>query len=397
MTGNLIVTTPKSAMQALAFQGIMAYSSFPQIRGMLLNKFGDEYVLLFAKPVENSNTGEIDWYTPVQSTAKKITELPEEEKEKACSRLRQMGSEILAFAEELIHSNDPHRVTRGNILKLALAYPSDDALYLVGQQPVFTCWGFAPGSPGVEARNLARIATPAKPVITPKHKPPLEEPKVATAATNKRGCLWWMLCAVPLLLLFMLLFGSFGPLPALSGHTLFNLPDGGILPKTESRKDEIAELKSQIDTLKKDVEKHAALCLPPKAKAETPKTPAVPESLVIPEDAEDASFMEGRWLCQTGLANTRTRESVKVAFSFGANGLGEAIIIERNNQCKGPARASLEGGNLHIDIDELQCQRPGVSYGKMAIDCENSRGNAAFCKGVNSDGTTWDAVFHKMR
>lgn len=397
MTGNLIVTTQKSSMQPLAFQGIMAYSSFPQIRGMLLNKFGDEYVLLFARPVENENTGEIDWYTPVQGTAQKITALPEEEKEKACGRLRQMGSEILAFAEELVNSNDPHKVTRGNILKLALRYPSDDSLYLVGQQPVFTCWGFAPGSPGVEGKNLARLAVPSEPVVKPARRPPLEGPKPADATINRSGCLWWLLCGVPLLLLFMLLFGSFGPLPALSGHTLFNLPDGGILPKAESRKEEIAELKSRIDALKKDVEQHAALCVPPKAKAEKPKTQAAPETLVIPEDAEDASFMEGRWLCQTGLANTRTREGVKVAFSFGANGLGEAIIIERNNQCKGPARASLENGNLHIDIDELRCQRPGVSYGKMAIDCENSQGNSTFCKGMNSDGTTWDAVFHKMR
>lgn len=394
MTGNLIVTTSKASMQALAFQGIMAYSSFPQIRAMLLNKFGDEFVLLFARPVENTATGQIDWYTPVQGTPRKLLDLPAEEKETVYKRLHVMGSEIHAFAEELIHSNDPHKVTRGNMLKLALCYPSDEALYVVGQQPVFTCWGFAPGTAGVEGKNLARLAAPAaQPAPRPSVAGPAQAPATpAPQNAGKGGWLWWALCAIPLLMLVPLLFGSFGSLPAISGHTMFNLPDGGILPRAADRKQEIEELKSQIAILETDVEKHAALCKPA-------REPAVksPETLVIPENARDTSFLEGRWLCQTGLGSTRSGEAVKVAFSFGDGGLGEAVIIERNNQCRGPAKASLDKGSLHIDIDELKCSHSGTSYGKMAIDCENSAGSATFCKGVNSDGTTWDAIFHRMR
>ena len=63
MNGTLITSTPKSSMHALACQGIMVASCYPQLRDMLRKKLGDDYVLLFAEPMPNSADNSIDWYT----------------------------------------------------------------------------------------------------------------------------------------------------------------------------------------------------------------------------------------------------------------------------------------------------------------------------------------------
>lgn len=41
MNGTLITSTPKSSMHALACQGIMVASCYPQLRDMLRKKLGD--------------------------------------------------------------------------------------------------------------------------------------------------------------------------------------------------------------------------------------------------------------------------------------------------------------------------------------------------------------------
>lgn len=408
MSTNLIASTPISSMSPLAFKGIMAYASFPQIRDMLLHNFGDEFVLLFAKPVENSRDGMIDWYTPVQGDAKKITELPEEQKKAVLANLQKMGTEIRNFADELIDTQDPLKLTRGNILKLALMFPSESDLYVVGEQPVFTCWGFGPGSPGVEPMNLSRLSSspvkkapaavpvqeaPSRPAEAAPPVPPAPAP-FGCAYVLGSGCLWWCLALLPLLALLLLLFTSFGPLAPLSGVSLLHVPlPEAMLPDPE-RKVKLDNLETQISDLKGRLDKHVALCVPPKS-PEPEKS--APEGLIIPEDATDASFMQGRWLCRTGLSNSRTNEAVQMTFSFGDDGLGDAVIIERDDQCKGGAKASMQDHKLHIDISELMCARHGGVYNSMSIDCENAEGSSTKCYGLNKNGSRWEAVFIKLR
>lgn len=406
MASNLIISTPKADMSALAFKGIMAYASFAQIRDMLLRNFGDEYVLLFAKPVENASDGMIDWYTPVQGEAKRIIDLPEEQRKPILENMQKMGSEIRDFAEDLIQTQEPLKITRGNILKLALSIPSESDLYVVGEQPVSTCWGFAPGSPGVQAMNLSRLMSPLPkkaPIPPPLTGAPSKEikPEAPKAiAAGGSGCLWWLLPLLPLLLLCLLLCTSFGFLPPLSGYSLFKLPFPEALELKTDALAQISELESQITHLKAQLEKHTALCVPPvvaEKKAEKPEEAKTPGGLIIPEDATDASFMKGRWLCRTGLSNSRTHEAVQMTFSFGDDGRGEAVVIENEDQCKGEALASMQRQTLHIEIGELICQRKNGIYNSMSIDCENAEGSSTQCYGINKNGTKWEANFIKLR
>lgn len=415
MFATLVTTTPKISMQPLAFQGIMVYASFPQIRDMLLRKFGDDYVLLFARPEENLANGNIDWYSPVQGEAKKLYDMSQEEREPICDSLTKMANEIRAYAEELVQSGEPLKITRGNILKLALRYPDNSALYVIGKQPVLTCWGFAPGTPGVEGRDLVRLAN-SRPMSAPmpspggEAPPPLKNetpPAVAPAAGRSlSGCLWWLLPLLPLLLIFLLLFVSFGSIPALSGKSLFNVPGLPGMEKDRDGQRKIAELEREIVILQGRVEDHAALCQPakPEATARAKPEPVIPPShapekkdeLVIPEKAENTEFLEGSWVCDTGLANTRTGEAVEVVFMFDKNGRGKGIVYERNDQCEGNATSEMRDGVLHVYLDKLQCGS-GQAYLSLEIECDNAENGKTSCRGTNFDNSKWKATFFKAR
>lgn len=412
---HLIASTSRSGLNALAFKGIMAYHSFPQIRAMLAGKFGESFALLFAKPVENAASGVIDWYTPAQGPVARLIDLPEEQRAPIIEKMDKMGGKISAYARELISAQDPLKETRGKILELILLFPSRADIYVIGSQPVITCWGFAPAAPGALPMSLSRLMNPQEqapapppPPVSPPSKEVITAPAAPAARARSSWPLWLLLVLPSLLLLLFLLFASFGPLPALSGYPLFHVPLPEALSLEPDNSARINELRGQIDALRARLEKHAALCLPNKAAPAAPaavkappeptiKKPPSPQDLVIPENASDAGFMKGRWLCKTGLVNTRANEPVQMTFSFDENGKGEASIIEKDDQCRGRAQASILGRSLHIETEELLCSRKPNAYAPISIDCQNAEGSAAQCHGKNQDGSDWSAVFVKLR
>lgn len=424
MTGTLIATTKNADVHALAYKGIRAWERFPQLRDAIARKFGDEYVLFFARPVENSAAGEMDWYTPVQGEAQSVADLPEAAREAACEKVRHMAADVQAYADELAASPDPLKVTRGHLLRLALLYPDESCIYVSGEQPVIVCWGFGPGTPGVEPKNLTRIAAPkAAPVAeaAPVEKaapvaeaaPPGEAPKRVPAAPMYWGWLWWLLPLAALCLLLLLLFTSFGNLPPLGGYELLSGPR--LFDAPADRSAEIARLEGEIAGLHDRALRHAALCKPaapeagpaaqaaPLAESGTvPGAPVAPlaeaprEDLAIPERAEDTGFLRGEWLCRTGLANARTREPVEFAFEFGPDGRGKATVFEKGDRCAGEARASIVNGELLINVGPQRCAKSGAAYSELEIICRGA-GADTQCSGKHKGGGSWDANFQKVR
>lgn len=416
MTGNLIITTPKISMHPLAFQGIMVYTCYPQIRDMLMRRFGDAYVLLFAEPVENSGDRQIDWYSPVQGPAQKLKDLPEEDSAPIYDKLQQMAKDINQYADELVVSGEPLKVTRGNILRLALRYPDDDDLYVVGRQPVYTCWGFEPGTPGVEGKNLTKLTMPRKPKTAPEAKEavveaatpetspaPVSPPQARSGCmagpvgclTTTMGCVWSFLTLIPFLLLMFLLLTSFGLLPALSQYGIFNLLHLDSRYSDEER--EIARLESEIDKLNENLHTHVAMCesgsnvvIPPVTGGKEPT-----QQLVIPENAKDTSFLAGSWMCETGLRNSRTGEPIRFLFTFDKEGKGKGIVLERNDRCTGDAQATLEDGKLRLDLGKQECANSKSAYSAEIIECTNANSATTTCKGLSKSGSGWNAQFLK--
>lgn len=415
MAENLIATTSKVSMNALAWQGIPVYTCFNQIHDAVLRKFGREVALLFAMPVENKAAGEIDWYTPVNGTPRRLVDFPDEEKAPLYAKFAQAAEEILKYAdEELIRSGKPERITRGEILKLALRYPDENSLLVVGEQPVMTCWGFGPGTPGAEGFYLAKLAykpvktvkPPVDPGVpeeeqpTPPPEEPVKEKEAAVVPVAVRyvwgwGWLWWLFPLLSLLLLFFLFFTTFGSFPAISGVSLFSWQGYPFEGKDYGA--DISRLKMELATLEGRLEDHVAQCVP-KEKGE--KTPvAEDEGLVIPEDPTSLDFLEGEWLCRTGLVNAQSGEPVQFSFTFNKDGAGQGVVHESSgDQCVGDARGALREGVLQISLEEQTCRHSGRKYVPLSIQCQNilEKGGTS-CRGINQDGSTWEATFHRLR
>ena len=419
MSGNFITNTPLASMNALAYQGIMVTDCYTQLRDIIRHRLGDEYALLFAEPAPNPSNQSIDWYTPVQGTARPLTELSVEEQNPLRERLAHMAQEIQILANELKGAPEPTKITQGNILNLALFYPEDKSLFVVGGQPVFTCWGFGPGTLEASPQDLVRITriTPPKetesatkneeelpiqsgPVST---KVEDESPSPVQQGTNTFGLLWWLIPLLLLLVLLWLLFTSFNGRPALIGVELFRMPlpsfcqekEQNQLKQIEALENDAAMLRREIRELRARLDNHVAQCIPKTTVQPTPSTPERPDELVIPDKPQDMAFLQGHWRCETGLVKQRTKEPIVVEFEFDSTGKGKGRVFEKNNSCTGAARGTMTAaGELIISLDEQVC-RDGSRYTKQKIMCRSGEGvgAAASCRGQNADGSEWNARF----
>ena len=123
-------------------------------------------------------------------------------------------------------------------------------------------------------------------------------------------------------------------------------------------------------------------------------------SLVIPPDAReknDLSFLDGRWRCETGLANATTGEPIVLEFSFDKSGIGKCSVTEKNGKvCIGPVRAAFDSdGALNIEVDEAVCP-DGGGYEPETVQCTGS-GSSVVCKGSRGKPNEWDARFYRKK
>ena len=150
------------------------------------------------------------------------------------------------------------------------------------------------------------------------------------------------------------------------------------------------------------VAKHVALCVrEPKVAVKEAPIVAPPkvstEELTIPDNVQDTSFMQGRWLCHTGLVNSKTLEPVQVEFIFDNLGQGTGTVYEKDDRCTGKAQASFENNILHITHNNLICSKRDGAYVKNKINCKKNDLGKTECFGENTDGSSWDATFYKFK
>ena len=395
MATNLIVTVSKSSIHSLAHQGILVHESFHQIRDLVRARLGDAYALLFAEPSPSKDGSSIDWYTPVQGTAKRLTDLPEEEQRAARAATVRMAQDIARVAVELKQSGIAPQVTRGTILELALQYPDENCIYVIGEQPVFTCWGFGPGTPGAQPQDLTRLGQ----VTAPPKAPPAQP----IAAQKRRGGISW-LWLLPLLLLpllFFLLTASFGgnaPLIPIPGFNFtcpalpfpkipdfnFKFPALPFAKKTpislaDGEKDPLAEaekLRAEIQTLEKKLLALAEHC-PPEQESNV---------LVIPKNPADMSFLRGRWSTSNIIDKSQL-----VFFDFDSSGQGTVTVRKKGYaDCASSVVASMNAqGVLIIEEKGFMCP-DGRIFLAETVECRGDVNNRSVCHVVGAEwlGTT---------
>ncbi len=208
MSTRRLATSSRKAFEVLRYQGIAAADGYAQISA-IATSLGPEHALLFAEPAHDVTGASTDWYTAAEGDIRPFADLSPDEQERTQARVAELSDDIRELAEQLKNSQEGSKVIRGNVLALALRFPDTSHIYLVGSQPVVTCWGAAPAhaESAVPAGGLLQDPVPLA------MAEPAPEPAPATAppATKKGGALGKvsLFFFLFLLLLALLFFGAF--------------------------------------------------------------------------------------------------------------------------------------------------------------------------------------------
>ena len=114
-------------------------------------RIGAGHANLFAEPVRGTTDRSIDWYAPVDGDVTPYADLSTEKRIWFDQELARRRSELRALAHELTGQGREDDTKFGRILDWSLSYPGTDQLFLVGDQPVITFWGF----------EVPQVASPA--------------------------------------------------------------------------------------------------------------------------------------------------------------------------------------------------------------------------------------------
>lgn len=396
MNGTLITTTSRGNMHPLAVQGILALDRHAQITDLLRSRLGETYALLFAEPVFDPDRGVVDWYTPADARPVPLTALDDAARDAVRERLGGMAGDIRALAETLGEETENRHGIAGEILAAALSFPDEDALYLVGEQPVAILWGCGPGTPGVEPGDLSRLARltpPPRPAPLPAAPGTRISPDQTSAPAEHReraGLLPWLAALALLLLLLALAYALWGTdeVPSL-------YPRMKELNADQEREIGLqARLSDEIAELRRSVAERKALCV-------KHDKPLAEQTLSLPDTSPaqpDTAFLAGTWICDAGLADS-SGQPVVVVYAFNGHGEGVVSITGATGvgPCRGRATSRLDtNGVLTIETDSSISCPGGQSFRGQTVECRRI-GADTQCRGRNAGSeTTWEAVFIKQ-
>ena len=118
-------------------------------------------------------------------------------------------------------------------------------------------------------------------------------------------------------------------------------------------------------------------------------------ALKLPAEDGSISFMQGKWLCRTGLVRTSDNQPVVVEFAFDKNGKGTSTIREQSGKAfRSSATASYRDGILRVKTSQYLSDRGPGAYNSNDIICRNAGGHAE-CAGKNGN-VTWEANFQRQ-
>ena len=308
MSSTFIATTPRASYNAMRYQGILVTDSYAQLRAMVEKNLSPRHAMLFAEPMHDSSGASTDWYTTAPGTPVPLDGLSPGEKAKAGAEISSLASDIRQLAADLMQSPDAPKNIRGNILSLALHYPGAGHLYMLGDQPVITCWGFDPGTLGAQPEDLVRLGAAMAVAPPPPPPPPPAATVVAAAAPTGFGWLrallfflLGLLLLVGLIFLAGLLFGRAGCVPPVAlpagcaalvppvgNATVPNAPppptiDSNLVSSLTAEREKEQSLRRQLEDLRRELQKRATECPRATPKADPPKQAEEPKRPILPE------------------------------------------------------------------------------------------------------------------
>ncbi|MGO4135956.1 hypothetical protein ACEQ6A_15500 [Rhizobium brockwellii] len=165
------VSPETSGLRRLAVGGVAVTSAYEQIRHHLASTLGSAHAALFAEPV--TSDGGVDWYCDLPGEPRRLVDLNEEARSEQSRRLSQLIEQLETHMRGLRSSLPDYQRHLGQLLELALQIPDDLNVWVVGDQPVLTFWGYT-----------RELGEPARSPLYKLLPPPGKSPVPATEPSN---------------------------------------------------------------------------------------------------------------------------------------------------------------------------------------------------------------------
>jgi hypothetical protein len=398
--------------RALGAFGHPVHRDWLNLTTTLQRAIGREAAALFARPDVDGDA--IAWSTDQTGPARRWVDLAPAERAAAQPRLDDLRATLDRYLAELDARAGSERATAfASLLRQARQSPDAGHLFLVGETPVATFWGFT-AADGSALDPLTLFApAPAAAAVAPVVP--------SAAAATSRPWWWWLAWAlVGLLLLAAILFtldrcAPTSPVAPLGIATpeaprpadppprvVTAVPADGIMvtpvpvPGTTPAPLQAPALPTPPPPPISPPSQPAPSPPPPSPpRAEPPPAAsgAQPRELVVPR-APPADgrldFLAGEWTSRGGLVDVETGRPLSQHYRFGADGQGEVEIRRTDGvACRAEARARMEGGRLVIDeAADARCP-DGRSFSRSRTECAVDAAGRTRCAGVNADGSAY--------
>ncbi|MEM7423561.1 MAG: hypothetical protein AAF334_07540 [Pseudomonadota bacterium] len=179
-------------------------------------QIGPRHAALFAEPFFSPTGDTIDWYASIRGPTARLDTLDGDARARADADLAALIGDISDRASAMRDAAGEQTRRLGEALANAVVHPGPDAVYMVGDQPVLTCWAYRPQAAAVPTGALTateaarpqpapeaaaapepvRSSTPPPAAPAPAVAAPAPPPSVDRTAPPQRpayGWLWWLL------------------------------------------------------------------------------------------------------------------------------------------------------------------------------------------------------------
>lgn len=161
MNHSTLVRTTLTGVRPLGVRGEPLHHAQEQIRGAIRRRLGPRHAALLAEPVAHDLGRAIDWYADATGDAVPLNALPSERQQIVLDEVERLRSDIEVLAQRFEAGDTEDARLLGKALHLAVRRPSNDYLFVVGDQPVIICWGYEPEAAGAVLPPPMLLATPS--------------------------------------------------------------------------------------------------------------------------------------------------------------------------------------------------------------------------------------------
>lgn len=450
MAGTNLVRTTLTGVRPLGVRGEPLHQAHEQIRGVVRRRLGERHARLLAEPQPDELGRRIDWYTDLPDVVVPFAELAPDRKASLLAEVEKLSDDIAQLAASLRAAPSDDAQLTGRALELTARRPSDDYIFLVGDQPVIVAWGYDAEAAG------SLLPPPMVTAVAPAAIAPVAAAPAAILASGPAT----LVAAAPFSWLRWLLIGLFAILLALLTSyflrqcspvgpdvAVTHLPPPPAPPAPPPPPDPAVGLRGDLGSAQSDEEKLRATlaslrdelktkradCKPPEPpkpppappppvvekkpdppkpppkppqvvekKPDPPKPPAVPpappgdDRMRMPKaPTNDYSFLQGCWRTDTFKHGPQIPPGHAV-YCFDAGGNGSMTFrFDNGVSCRAPATARFNGGQLAVVDADATCQ-PRGRWAQDHLYCQPSADGVAFCSGTNRT-ERWTVNLHRVR